>query len=311
MVAGCMSIILTPSPAVAQVRRDRPIRAGWIGNAGGSGIQQLVKLCGACALSISRVNGPTRMPRGLSARARSLLAALPFVLQPCAASADYSAAASAIERGDLRAAREACAQAADAGDPDCENVLGWLSLQDPQFGGPETARQWFERAADRGHQRATANLAFMWARGLGGPADVERAAELYRSSRHVVPTAAQPPDPVRLEPAPQPAGDRLAIARYRGAYAELLKLRALHALREGETERYVIASELEEAEAALSRLAEGVERNDGDPEGLRAAVEKEQRIMLRLLSRDDGSFDPTRRTHALETLRRVTRATDE
>ena len=247
----------------------------------------------------------------LNLGAGSLFAALPFVLQPCVASADYAAAASAIERGNLPAAREACAQAADAGDPDCENVLGWLSLQDSQFGGPEMARQWFARAAKRGHQRATANLAFMWARGLGGPADLDRAAGLYRSSRLVVPTAAQPPKPVRLEPAPQPAGDRLAIARYRGAYAGLLKLRALHALREGETEPYVMAFELEEAEAALVRLADAVERYDGDPEGHKATVEKEQQIMLRLLSRDDESFDPARRADALETLQRITRATEK
>ena len=223
-----------------------------------------------------------------------------------AAAGDYLDARAAIVQGDLAAAHDACIQAAEAGDSDCENLVGWLALQDDEFGGPEEARQWFARAAKRGHRRATENLAFLWGRGLGGPVDVELAASLYRAAQAATPVQVPADSPVQSEPAREVSTERLAAARYRGAYAELLKLRALHDLRRSPDEPYVSDAELQEAEAALEVLASQVEDQGGNSAEIRSAVAKRQAIMLRLLGRHADAFDPAVRADAMNGLDRIT-----
>ncbi|MYE18837.1 MAG: hypothetical protein F4Y06_02800 [Rhodospirillales bacterium] len=225
-----------------------------------------------------------------------------------AATADYSDAQSAIGQGDLAAAYGACIQAAEAGDSDCENLVGWLALQNDEFGGAEKARQWFASAAKRGHRRAIENLAFLWGRGLGGPVDVERAASLYRAAQAATTVQVPIVNPTQSEPARQITAERLAAARYRGAYAELLKLRALHDLRRDPEESYVSDAELREAEAALEVLASQVEDQGGSAAEIRAAVENQQAIMLRLLARHADAFDPAVRADAMNGLDRITAA---
>ncbi len=225
-----------------------------------------------------------------------------------AAAGDYSDAQAAIVQGDLAAAYDVCIEAAEAGDSDCENLVGWLALQDDEFGGPEEARQWFARAAKRGHRRAIENLAFLWGRGLGGPVDVDQAASLYRAAQAATPVQAPTVSPAQSEPARQISAERLAAARYRGAYAELLKLRALHELRRDPDESYVSDTELQEAEAALQALASQVEDQGGNAAEIRAAVEKQQAIMLRLLGRHADAFDPAVRADAKNGLDRITAA---
>lgn len=233
------------------------------------------------------------------------MALLAVAVWPQAGTAGYADAQAAIAAGDLPAAHGACVEAAEDGDPDCENVLGWLALQDQAFGGPEAARRWFARAAGRGHAQATANLAFVWARGLGGPADVERAASLYRTAQMAALVPVRPETPVRSEPQREVSDDRLTAARYRGAYAELLRLRVLQGLRSGASDLYVSAAELQEAETALGALASEVEERGTDAAAIRASVEKEQALMLRLLGRHADAFDPAVRADAEQALRRI------
>ena len=247
-------------------------------------------------LAVARIDTPAKFMVGL------------MVAWSQAAAADYSDAQAAIAQGDLEAAYDACIQAAEAGDSDCENLVGWLALQDDEFGGPEEARQWFTRAAKRGHRRATENLAFLWGRGLGGPVDVEQAASLYRAAQAATPVRAPTVSPAQSEPARQISAERLAAARYRGAYAELLKLRALHELRRDLDESYVNDAELREAEAALVTLASQVEDQGGNAAEIRAAVEKQQAIMLRLLGRHAAAFDPAVRADAMNGLTRIAAA---
>ncbi len=246
-----------------------------------------------------------RMSRVESAVLAALVGIIAATATPKWAAADFREAQAFIEEGALEAAREACASSAVAGDADCQTVLGWLALQGPEFGGPEAARRWFEQAVERGHQRAMANLAFMWARGLGGPADVERAAALYRRARASAPTDAASPAPARIASAEQVPVDRLALARYRGAYAALLKLRALHASRVGKPEAYITSEELESAEAAFRRIETAIVATSETFTGIRVTVEEEQAIMLRLLGSDAGAFVEDRRTDALDTLARI------
>jgi hypothetical protein len=233
------------------------------------------------------------------------MALLAVAAWPRPGTAGYADAQAAIAADDLPAAHGACADAAEGGDPDCENVLGWLALQDQAFGGPEAARQWFARAAGRGHAQATANLAFMWARGLGGPVDVERAASLYRTSRTAALVQVEPEPQVRSEPQREVSDDRLTVARYRGAYAELLRLRVLEGLRSGASDRYVSAAELQQAETVLGALASEVEDRGADTAEIRASVEKEQALMLRLLGRHADAFDPAVRADAEKAFRRI------
>ncbi len=229
---------------------------------------------------------------------------------PFAGSAGYPEALTAIARGSLGEAYEACIEAAEAGDPDCENAVGWLALQRPEFGGPDAARAWFQRAAGRGHPPAMKNLAFLWGRGLGGPVDVEQAAALYRAAQA---------SGIRARPSPKaPAPEtarvavpeaRLAEARFRSGYADLLMLRTLHALRQDRADGYVHTAELEAAEEAagtlLADLANQLLDLGDNPADLRAAVEKEQAIVLRLLDRHADRFDPAVRDRAEQILGRL------
>ena len=233
------------------------------------------------------------------------MALLVVVAWPQPGTAGYSEAQAAVAAGDLPVAYAACVEAAEDGDADCENVLGWLALQDQEFGGPEAARRWFARAAERGHARATANLAFVWARGLGGPADVGRAASLYRSAQMAALVQVQPEQPVRSEPRQEVPDDRLTVARYRGAYAELLRLRVLQGLRSGASDFYVSGAELQQAETVLGALASAVADRGTDTAEIRASVEKEQALMLRLLGRHADAFDPAVRADAEKALRRI------
>lgn len=238
------------------------------------------------------------------------MALFAVVVWPQAGTAGHADAQAAIAAGDLPAAHGACVDAAENGDPDCENVLGWLALQDEAFGGPEAARRWFARAAERGHAQATANLAFVWARGLGGPADVERAAALYRTAQTAALVQVRPELSARSEPQREVSDDRLTVARYRGAYAELLRLRVLQGLRSGADDVYVSAAELQQAETALGALGSEVEDRGTDTAAIRASVEKEQALMLRLLGRHADAFDPAVRADAQKVLRRILAAGD-
>ncbi len=233
----------------------------------------------------------------------ALIALLP--VWPGSGSAGYSEALAAIAGGRLGEAREACIEAAEAGDPECENAVGWLALQRPELGGPEAARRWFRRAAGRGHRRAMENLAFLWGRGLGGPADTDRAATLYRSARAPAPRSGPPPAAAPPAPGPTVSEERRTEARFRSGYADLLQLRTLHALREGAAEVYVHRTELDEAEAALAVLGRRLEAQGGNADAIRAAVENRQALVLRLLDRHARRFDPAVRRDAKRRLDRV------
>lgn len=242
--------------------------------------------------------------------AAALLAAL--LAHPAPAAADAAAARAAIGGGDPAAAEAACAGPAEAGDADCQNVLGWLALEGrPGLGGAAGARAWFGKAAAQGHRKALRNLAFMLARGLGGPADVERAAALYREAdaAPAAPPASAVPSPEAAEaPAPPaPARERSLEARYRSAYADLLRLRALHGLGAPDGGApYVGDAEMAEAERLAAGIGGAARAAGVGVEAAAGEVERAQRIMLRLLARPRAApGGPDLRAEAEAALRRL------
>lgn len=78
------------------------------------------------------------------------------------ASADYIASKSAFERGDYGVAYDQCVAAANAGNSDCQNAVGYLL----RFGygvdkAPQEAKRWFQLASSKNNPAAQYNLAVM------------------------------------------------------------------------------------------------------------------------------------------------------
>ena len=111
---------------------------------------------------------------------RTFLAALLLLLVQHQASADFMTAEAAFRRGDHPEAYQACKSEAEAGDPDCQVLVGYLFQEG--LGVPENvteAIRLFRLAAKRGLAVAQFRLGITYARGLGVPSNYAEAARWY------------------------------------------------------------------------------------------------------------------------------------
>ena len=93
-------------------------------------------------------------------------------------SAGYIESKRAYERHDYSVAYSQCIGAANSGNTDCQNAIGYLL----RFGygvdkNPEEARRWFQLASSKNNSAAQYNLALMLASGDGGNRDYQESAK--------------------------------------------------------------------------------------------------------------------------------------
>lgn len=88
------------------------------------------------------------------------------------------------DRASISGSIQAWLPAAMDGDAEAQNYVGELLERGGEGDEPDyaMARLWFERAADQGSNEAQFNLARLYEKGLGGPEDPDKAAELYRAA---------------------------------------------------------------------------------------------------------------------------------
>jgi TPR repeat protein len=119
------------------------------------------------------------------ASARRLAFALPLLLtihRP--ALADFQTADAAEMRGEHSEAYRACKSAAEAGDAQCQNLVGYLYQQGSSvLGKDETeAVRWFRLAAKHGLAGAQCNLGLAYDRGRSIPRDQAEAVRWYQKA---------------------------------------------------------------------------------------------------------------------------------
>jgi len=116
---------------------------------------------------------------------RTVFALLLLLAIPRPALADFMAAEAAERRGEHSEAYQACKSEVDAGDAECQNLVGYLFQEG--LGVPANATEairLFRLAAKRGLAMAQCQLGLAYARGLGvSPDDVE-AVRWYQWRRH-------------------------------------------------------------------------------------------------------------------------------
>jgi TPR repeat protein len=105
------------------------------------------------------------------------------VIPPTTRAIGYEVASAAANRGDYRAAYNACQSPAQAGDARCQNMMGLLYVNG-QIGSRtpadlRVAAEWFRRAAQQNVAPSQFNLALMYERGAGVPRDLNTARMWY------------------------------------------------------------------------------------------------------------------------------------
>src|SRR5438105_3034845 len=111
---------------------------------------------------------------------RLVCAALLLILLSRPSLADSAAAEAAVRRGDHAAAYEACKDAAEQGDAECQNLVGVLFRQGQ--GVPANlneAVRLFRLAAAKKLAAAQDNLGFVYLNGLGVARDDAQAAQWF------------------------------------------------------------------------------------------------------------------------------------
>ena len=101
---------------------------------------------------------------------RTFFALLLLITIPRPASADFVAAEAAMKRGEYPSAYLACKSEADAGDAECQHLVGYLYQEG--LGVPLNATEaihLFRRAAKRGLAIAQCHLGFAYERGTTRP----------------------------------------------------------------------------------------------------------------------------------------------
>jgi len=112
---------------------------------------------------------------------RAFLAVLLLFVLHHQALADFEAAEAAQRRGEYSEAYEACKIEADAGDPQCQNLVGYLFQEG--LGVPANATEairLFQLAAKRGLAMAQCYLGLAYERGLGVSPDEVQAVRWYQ-----------------------------------------------------------------------------------------------------------------------------------
>jgi len=132
----------------------------------------------------SRRRGPARHdPIGCFARAMALAACLLSASCAGVGSIQFTAGEQAYDVGLYKIAWGLWQGAADLGDADAANGLGWL--YDKGLGvdaNPLRAAEWYRRAAQRDHAAAQLNLGNLYDDGRGVPKDYAIAAEWFRKA---------------------------------------------------------------------------------------------------------------------------------
>lgn len=116
---------------------------------------------------------------------RTFFALLLLIAIPRPASADFAAAEAAVKRGEYPSAYLACRSEADAGDAECQHLVGYLYQEG--LGVPLNATEairLFRRAAKRGLAIAQCHLGFAYERGFGVSPDHLEAVRWYGWLRH-------------------------------------------------------------------------------------------------------------------------------
>jgi uncharacterized protein len=117
----------------------------------------------------------------LATAMRTFFALLLLLAIPRPASADFMAAEAAERRGEHAEAYQACKGDVDAGDPECQVLVGYLFQQG--LGVPANATEairLFRLAAKRGLATAQCNLGFAYEQGLGVTRDDVAAVRWYQ-----------------------------------------------------------------------------------------------------------------------------------
>jgi TPR repeat protein len=84
---------------------------------------------------------------------------------------------------DYAKAREWFEKAADKGDAGAMNSLGWLYQNGYGVARDYVkAREWYEKAADKGETKAMLNLGWLYAKGVGVAQDYAKAREWYEKA---------------------------------------------------------------------------------------------------------------------------------
>ncbi len=112
---------------------------------------------------------------------RTFLAALLVLIVNHQALAEFVTAEAALRRGDHPEAYQACKSEAEAGDPDCQVLVGYLFQEG--LGVPENATEairLFRLAAKRGLAMAQCFLGLAYERGFGVSEDDAQAVRWYQ-----------------------------------------------------------------------------------------------------------------------------------
>lgn len=131
---------------------------------------------------------PLRGPSRSGATARGIAVLLAFATMTVPAQAGVREALEAYDRGNYAGALAACKEAAERGDPSCQNMLGILYGSGRGVHASEVeAAKWFRRAAEQGHGYAAVNLGYSYERGLGVPKSDQEAEKwfLLAAKQHI------------------------------------------------------------------------------------------------------------------------------
>ena len=148
---------------------------------------------------------------------RIICAALLLLLIYRPALAEFATAQAAERRGEYSEAYQSCKSEAEAGDPECQNLVGYLFQQG--LGVPPNATEsirLFRLAAVRGLASAQNNLGFAYEQGLNLSPDDAQAARWYQLS-------ASQGDPVGVYRLAKLLATGRGIAQDRQRSAELLR----------------------------------------------------------------------------------------
>jgi len=114
---------------------------------------------------------------------RAVLTLLLLLIIPRPALADFEAAEAAQKRGEYSEAYRACKSEADAGDAQCQNLVGYLFQEGLGVPANETeAIRWFRLAAKRELAIAQCHLGLAYERGLGVAPDQAEAVRWYQKA---------------------------------------------------------------------------------------------------------------------------------
>ena len=112
---------------------------------------------------------------------RLLSLTLGLLLLPAAAAADFASGMSAYRSGDFEAAVAEWRPLAEQGDPNAQEMIGFMHLNGQGVPrGDLLAVQWYRRAAEQGHAGAQNSLGVLYENGRGTLKDYATAASWYQ-----------------------------------------------------------------------------------------------------------------------------------